>query len=38
MYKELERVIRELGMKLSVDKVLEIAKTITEAFAQDTSE
>ena len=29
VYKELERVIRELGMKMSVDKVLEIAKTIT---------
>ena len=29
MYKELERVIRELGMKMSVDKALEIAKTIT---------
>ena len=29
VYKELERVIRGLGMKMSVDKVLEIAKTIT---------
>ena len=29
VYKELERVIRRLGMKMSVDKVLEIAKTIT---------
>ena len=29
VYKELERVIRELGMRMSVDKVLEIAKTIT---------
>ena len=29
VYKELERVIREVGMKMSVDKVLEIAKTIT---------
>ena len=29
VYKELERVTRELGMKMSVDKVLEIAKTIT---------
>lgn len=29
VYKELERVIRELDMKMSVDKVLEIAKTIT---------
>ena len=29
VYKELERFIRELGMKMSVDKVLEIAKTIT---------
>lgn len=29
IYKELERVIRGLGMKMSVDKVLEIAKTIT---------
>ena len=29
VYKELERIIRGLGMKMSVDKVLEIAKTIT---------
>lgn len=29
VYKELERVTRELGMKMSVDKILEIAKTIT---------
>ena len=29
VYKELERVIRGLDMKMSVDKVLEIAKTIT---------
>ena len=29
VYKELERVIRELDMKMSVDKVQEIAKTIT---------
>ena len=29
VYKELERVIRGLGVKMSVDKVLEIAKTIT---------
>ena len=29
VYKELERFIRELGMKMSVDKVLEIAKAIT---------
>lgn len=29
VYKELERVIRGLGMEMSVDKVLAIAKTIT---------
>lgn len=29
VYKELERVIRSLDMKMSVDKVLSIAKTIT---------
>lgn len=29
MYKELERVIRGFDMKMSVDKVLEISKTIT---------
>lgn len=29
MYKELERVIAELGLKISVDTVLKIAKTIT---------
>lgn len=29
VYKELERVTRELGMKMSVDKILEKAKTIT---------
>lgn len=29
VYKELERVIACLGIKLSVDKVLDIAKTIT---------
>ena len=29
VYKELERVTRGLGMKMSVDKVLDIAKTIT---------
>lgn len=29
MYKELERVIVELGLKISVDTVLKIAKTIT---------
>ena len=29
VYKELERVTRELGMKMSVDKILEIAKTMT---------
>ena len=28
VYKELERIIKTLGIKLSVDKVLEIAKTI----------
>ena len=29
VYKVLERGIREIGMKMSVDKALEIAKTIT---------
>ena len=29
MYKELERNIRQLGIAMSVDKVLNIAKTIT---------
>ena len=29
VYKELERVIASLGIKLSVDKVLDIAKTVT---------
>lgn len=29
VYKELERLIRQLNMKMSVDKVLSIAKTIT---------
>lgn len=29
MYKELERIIALAGIKLSVDKVLDIAKTIT---------
>ena len=29
MYKELERNIRKLGIAMSVDKVLNVAKTIT---------
>ena len=29
MYKELERIIAKAGIKMSVDKVLDIAKTIT---------
>lgn len=29
VYKELERIIAEAGIKMSVDKVLDIAKTIT---------
>lgn len=29
VYKELERIIYNLGMDMSVDKVLKIAKTIT---------
>ena len=29
MYKELERKIRQMGMAMSVDKALSVAKTIT---------
>ena len=29
VYKELERVIRSIGLEMSVDKVLSVAKTIT---------
>ena len=29
VYKELERTIRNIGVNMSVDKVLDIAKTIT---------
>ena len=29
VYKELERIIAKAGIKMSVDKVLDIAKTIT---------